>query len=247
MSWKTWLLHQGLCISRSLTYTSNGQLYVMVDDYLITPPSFAADAGILTCHNLHILGGDGNTGGAIITRKAAEIGANILVLKMLLKLSFVLSKWKKKSQKNQLTLSESPEWWGLWRWVLKTLSCLSDQCFLEGLLPPVTHLALHWTMAFSDHHLSAHLRKHIKCRGHAKTHSLETCTSLWEDLPNHCPGYHTIDKLFSHLMYTPWTGKKLGKINGCQLSSILHSLCGAGGKALFCSLVLTRYSVSVFF
>lgn len=40
--------------------------------YLATATSFAVDARILTCHNLHIVASDGNTCGTIITRKAAK-------------------------------------------------------------------------------------------------------------------------------------------------------------------------------
>lgn len=39
--------------------------------HLVTPTSFAVDAGILTCQNLHIVASDGNARGAIITREAA--------------------------------------------------------------------------------------------------------------------------------------------------------------------------------
>lgn len=38
--------------------------------YLVTATSFAVDAGILTSHNLNIVASDGDTRGAIITRKA---------------------------------------------------------------------------------------------------------------------------------------------------------------------------------
>lgn len=41
--------------------------------YLVAATSLAVDAGILTCHNLHIIASDGDTGGAIVTRKAAKI------------------------------------------------------------------------------------------------------------------------------------------------------------------------------
>lgn len=70
----------GFHISVSLIHTLNGQYYFVADDlasYLVTATSLAVDAGILTRHNLHTVGGDGDTGGAIITRKAAEIAAHI--------------------------------------------------------------------------------------------------------------------------------------------------------------------------
>lgn len=41
-----------------------------VVSYLVTATSFAVDAGILTSHNLNIVASDGDTRGAIITRKA---------------------------------------------------------------------------------------------------------------------------------------------------------------------------------
>lgn len=56
--------------------TFKGQFYFVADDlssYLVAASSLAVDAGVLTCHNLHIIRGDGDTGGPIITGKAAEI------------------------------------------------------------------------------------------------------------------------------------------------------------------------------
>lgn len=49
---------------------------------LVAATSLAVDAGILTCHNLHIVGGDRDTGGAIVTRKAAEIALDKFKLNM---------------------------------------------------------------------------------------------------------------------------------------------------------------------
>ncbi len=65
----------GFHISVLLIYTIYGQHY-LVASYLVAATSLAVDAGILTRHNLHIVGGDGDTGGAIVTRKAAEIAAH---------------------------------------------------------------------------------------------------------------------------------------------------------------------------
>lgn len=39
---------------------------------LVAATSFAVDAGILARDNLHIVGSDGDTGGAIITKQAAK-------------------------------------------------------------------------------------------------------------------------------------------------------------------------------
>lgn len=61
-------------ISVFLIYTPNGQHCFIADDlasYLVAATSLAVYAGILTCHNLHIVGSNGDTGGAIVTRKAA--------------------------------------------------------------------------------------------------------------------------------------------------------------------------------
>lgn len=38
---------------------------------LVAATSFAVDAGILARDNLHIVGGDGDTGGTIVARQAA--------------------------------------------------------------------------------------------------------------------------------------------------------------------------------
>lgn len=53
-----------------------------VASYLVAATSLAVDAGILTCHNLHVVAGDGDTGGAIVTRKAAEIAVHTFKLNM---------------------------------------------------------------------------------------------------------------------------------------------------------------------
>lgn len=39
---------------------------------LVAATSFAVDAGILACNNLHIVGSDGHAGGTIVPRQAAE-------------------------------------------------------------------------------------------------------------------------------------------------------------------------------
>lgn len=44
--------------------------------YLVAATSLAVDAGILTCHNLHIIASDGDTGGTIVTREAAKIAVH---------------------------------------------------------------------------------------------------------------------------------------------------------------------------
>lgn len=41
--------------------------------HLVAATSLAVDAGILTRHNLHIIASDGDAGGTVVTRKAAEI------------------------------------------------------------------------------------------------------------------------------------------------------------------------------
>lgn len=80
------LLH-GWCYRFSvfglLIHTLNGQCHCVADDlacYLVAAASLAVDAGVLTCHNLHVVGGDGDTGGAIVARKAAEIAAHALLV-----------------------------------------------------------------------------------------------------------------------------------------------------------------------
>ena len=55
-----------------------GLSFIVADDlasYLVAATSLAVDAGILTRNNLHIYRGDGDTGGAIVTRKAAVSAA----------------------------------------------------------------------------------------------------------------------------------------------------------------------------
>lgn len=61
--------------------------------YLATATSFAVDARILTCHNLHIVASDGNTCGTIITRKAAKKMKARVIKK---KKKFAI--WKKNNQ-----------------------------------------------------------------------------------------------------------------------------------------------------
>lgn len=39
---------------------------------LVAAASFAVDAGVLARHNLHVVGSDGDAGGAVITGQAAE-------------------------------------------------------------------------------------------------------------------------------------------------------------------------------
>lgn len=62
--------------------------------YLVTATSFAVDARILTCHNLHIDASDGNTCGAIITRKAATKMKAQVILK---KNKYMSEIWRKKN------------------------------------------------------------------------------------------------------------------------------------------------------